>query len=291
LYLERDETPVPLWESVSARERRAYFSALKEWRKKIGALDLAQKTELLRYLEEARKGVVSAIAGAKDFKAYHLKELEREFVGIMDTFNARYGQLMVGAQSAHADAGWNAVMDQIEKIRPDALGKISSIVGLSPDVMEAASLMSADLITEIGAKALTAINREVRFSAMGIKSPWDAMNAIGKNLTDPSVFGSIATRAETILRTETGRIRSQANLAAMDRVKDVVPGVRKQWIWSGIGRAEHAAIDGVTIPVDEDFTDGYGNKGPGPRLFGDPASDVNCGCDIRLVIEEKGEKK
>ena len=285
--LNRTQSPPLRLVEATTAERRAYFARLGKWRKQIGALDRAQQAELIRFLSDARKGIITAMSSATDFRAYHLRELQAEFKVVMDTFASRYGQLMVGAQRAHADMGWSMVFDQMEKLSPDALGKMAGITGLSADVLESAALMSGDLITNITATALQNINREVRFASMGIKSPWDAMGAIGKNLTDPSVFGTIKTRAEVILRTETGRIRSQAGQAAMDRVKDVHPRVRKKWLWSGIGRAEHAEIDGVEVKVDEEFTDGYGNSGMQPRLFGEPESDIACGCTTIIVLAKE----
>lgn len=289
LFLERLLRLSVLREAVSSAERRAYFKKLRELRKQIGSLDKANQKELLKLIQTTRRSIITSIAEAKDFKAYHLSELTAEFQSVMGQFGTRYGAMMNELIPIHSELGAQLTTVPIAEYGAASIG---GFTGVSPAVTEAAATMSAELVSGLTTEALKNINTQVRLVSMGVKSQHDAIGAIGRNLTDKSVFKTIATRAETIMRTETGRIRSQAGLADMQFVKDVeVPGLKimKQWIWSGIGREEHAELDGVTIGIDDNFTDGYGNSALMPRMFGEPESDINCGCDAILVAIEEGE--
>jgi len=273
-------------EALTAAGRKAYWTRLRAIRGQIGALDRANQKALLTMLQDARKAIIAEIGSARGFSAFYLRELTAEFNRVIDAFGARYGRLMSGATLEHIDLSSRLIFEPLARAGGPT---ITNFVGLSPDVMEAAATMRGNLITGITADLMRNIDREVRFVALGIKSPWDAMGAIGRNLTDPSVFGSIATRAEIIMRSELGRISSQATMAAMDQIKDV-PGVKKRWLWSGISREQHAAIDGQTVDIDDMFTTPDGSQAIAPRLFGDPAHDINCQCDVIVALEDMEPK-
>jgi hypothetical protein len=148
---------------------------------------------------------------------------------------------------------------------------------LGRSVLEILQGYSADLIKGLSADAIKKINSEIAMGVMGGKPIQEVVKAVGRNLYDPSVFKTIASRAETITRTEMGHVHSAARQARIEQVvesNDVK--WMKKWISSGKARprAHHAALDGVTIPVDEMFL-GYIDYPHAPGL---PAEEVvNCG--------------
>jgi hypothetical protein len=281
LTLDRLDLPERFRETLTAAQKRAYWSKLRGVRREIGSLDRRNQLLVRAMLQDARRTILAEIASARGFSAYYLRELTAEFNRALAEFAARYGKLMDVSAISNADLAARLTLSPV----PAGVIPRTGWVGLSPEVMESAATMRGELITNLTSQAITDISRQVRFHSMGITDFQQAMGAIGRNLTDPSVFGTIATRAETILRTEMGRIRGQATVAAMDQIKDV-PGLKKMWLWSGISRQEHAQIDGVTVGLDENFTDGFGNSAPAPHLFGRPESDINCGCEVAVVMEE-----
>jgi hypothetical protein len=98
-------------------------------------------------------------------------------------------------------------------------------------------------------------------------------------------FGNNSSRIQTIVRTEGHRLMEQAKY---DEAKEAEEqdGVRsfKTWITTGLPnvRDTHAAIDGMTIPIDELFPTG----GLTPGTSGDPAEDINCYCILEYTVQK-----
>jgi hypothetical protein len=126
------------------------------------------------------------------------------------------------------------------------------------------------------------IRGELTLGILGGKTPQQVANSIGLNLKSPSIFGSIAGRAEVITKLEMGRVFSQASQLRMDQAARYVPGLEKQWRHAGhpkTARPTHVAADGEHVPVDQPFNIG-GVKMMFPRAPGAPLEEViNCGCD------------
>lgn len=64
--------------------------------------------------------------------------------------------------------------------------------------------------------------------------------------------------------------------------------VRKRWVYtyeSKTYRMSHNAHDGIESDEDGWFTIN-GKKTRAPRMFGDPAEDYNCKCNVALTIDE-----
>jgi hypothetical protein len=56
--------------------------------------------------------------------------------------------------------------------------------------------------------------------------------------------------------------------------------VTKTWVTGDNPRPEHAALDGETVGIDDEFSDG--SRWPGDS--GDPDSDSNCNCDVTISV-------
>jgi hypothetical protein len=100
---------------------------------------------------------------------------------------------------------------------------------------------------------------------------------------------------DTIARTETRRVISVGQTDVLDKVPESV-GLLKKWVtvkdkrvrsFSKGDKADHAKMDGKTIPYNEDFVTPAGSKGKAPmQLKGAKAAadSVNCRCVMRSVI-------
>ena len=90
-----------------------------------------------------------------------------------------------------------------------------------------------------------------------------------------------AARAETITRTECGRVLEMASQARMTAAAEVVPGLQKQWRHGTVTRmprAMHLAADGQIRDVDKPFNVG-GEELMYPRdPAGSAGNTINCGC-------------
>lgn len=126
------------------------------------------------------------------------------------------------------------------------------------------------------------IKGELTLGVLGGKTPAEVANAIGKNLTDKSIFSSISARAEAITKTEMGRVFSTATQSRMAEAAQYVEGLEKQWIHAGhpkAARPTHVAAAGQHVPWNEPFL-----IGSIPMMFPrDPKAPIgeviNCGCD------------
>jgi SPP1 gp7 family putative phage head morphogenesis protein len=92
-----------------------------------------------------------------------------------------------------------------------------------------------------------------------------------------------------ILRTEGGRASSEGQLALFDDAKDM--GIEMTTMWVATlddkTRPSHQELDGKLADEDGLFwIDGM--SAPAPRMFGDPAEDINCRCDV--IANVNGEK-
>lgn len=91
-------------------------------------------------------------------------------------------------------------------------------------------------------------------------------------------------RALTIVRTEGGRVKSEAKLDSMKAAKDEGADIVKQWdaTFDGKTRPEHRFLDGQIREIDEPFTDSQGRQAQAPHKFGVAGMDINCRC---IVVE------
>ena len=103
-----------------------------------------------------------------------------------------------------------------------------------------------------------------------------------------------------IVRTEGHRVFSEARRDSIDGAKGKVK-MTKTWITSKDERVRgqkkndkmnHIAMDGMTIPYEDDFELPDGSKGFGPGMIGD-ANDINCRCDwiIDFIEETNNESE
>lgn len=266
---------------ITPAVRRAYFAELERIRKRVLRLEREGVRDTLRTLTGARNEIRTILMNAQGYEAVRLPALMAEVDTQMSQLTQRYGDVMrAGLADAHA-IGVDSVDNPLA-----ALGAPVTAPAIAPTVLEAASLMSAELVSNVSTQARAAINRELRLASLGVKSPFEAIRAISgvadirKN---PSVFRTAFTRAETIYRTETGRVQSAAFLARYDQIEDD-PRIEKRWIWSGIGRANHAALHGTAAVKGRWTTNGVSAEAP--RMFGVASEDINCGCSARVALKD-----
>ena len=91
-------------------------------------------------------------------------------------------------------------------------------------------------------------------------------------------------QAMRIVRTEGGRVKSEAKLNSMHAAKQEGADIVKQWdsTFDGKTRPEHRLLDGQIREIDEPFIDSQGREAQAPHKFGVASMDVNCRC---IVVE------
>lgn len=101
--------------------------------------------------------------------------------------------------------------------------------------------------------------------------------------TVSNLFDGDYNKALRVVRTESGKVKTTAELNAMAKIqKDTKQTVYKTWIATKDSRTRdtHKMMDGVRIPLDDNFVL-PGAIGQGPRnLQGDPGEIINCRCSL-----------
>lgn len=240
---------------------------------KVGKLQDAEVKKVMAMLEAMRKEVAAMVA-TTEWKAYAIPQLRASIDRAVEAFRQRYQ----AAQGGALNNMWAAGIDMVD-IPLSAAGFRLLGPEISRTALEIGQGYSADLIKGLTSDAIKKINGEIMMGIMGAKQPFDVMKAVGRNLDDPSVFRTIATRAEAITRTETAKINSAARQARIEgTVGNTEPPMRwmKKWISSGKfrPRPHHAGLNGETIPIDEKFL-GYIDYPHAPGLSAEEV--VNCG--------------
>ena len=89
-----------------------------------------------------------------------------------------------------------------------------------------------------------------------------------------------------IVNTETHRIRETAKRRTMEEAQEYGVNMKKRWISTidGVTRDSHEDLDGVTIPLEEDFEGEHGS-GPGPGQMNSAREDINCRCTTIAIME------
>ena len=250
--------------------------------KKIKALiQAAQKAEdgavveTIRLLAQARTEVAAAVAST-DWQAYHLPQLKAAVDRALQEFAGKYGMQLNTAQSQFWSDGVNMVDIPLQTV---------GIVAIMPAIDTAALIALQDysryLVQSLGQDAAARIYNEMALGMIGKKTPFEVMEAVGNNLNDKGTFNSIAARAETITRQESGRALSAASQTRMEEAAKVVPGLKKQWLHGAahrnMPRFTHMAADGQIRDVDKPFNVG-GEDLMYPRGGSDPKNNINCQC-------------
>lgn len=249
--------------------------------------------EILREKEAGvRSGMEAMLAILKELHRQVLGEMERAAAGSWDAYSLRRTLSAVEFQirefedtarreiSGRLDTMWADGKSLVEK--PLAESGIYSGFSLSTSTLTVLKDFAFHKVSGLSADAWQKVKGELTLGVLGGKSPQEVAAAIGRNLTDNSIFSSISARAEAITKTELGRVFSTATQERMEEASKYVPGLRKMWRHAGhprVARPYHLAMNGIHVAANEPFLVGtiammY------PRDPKAPASEViNCGCD------------
>jgi len=232
------------------KKERAFQKKVKELVGKAHGMEDDAVKRAVKLLSDARKEVAATVAST-EWELYHLGELKQAIERALTAFGDQYGIELREMQREFWEKGI-----QMVDLPLKAVGIAQAIPEIDHTVIAIMQDYSSDLIKGLSKSAVSKINNELTLGLMGRKTPYDVMGAIGRNLKDKSVFKSIAARAETITRTETGRVLSAASQARQEKAALVVPGLKKEWRHSHISRIprlSHLAAEGQIRNVDKPF--------------------------------------
>lgn len=256
------------------KKERVFQKKVKDLIKKANALEDEAVRRVIRLLNEARKEVAATVAST-EWEAHYLPQIKSAIERAMQEFGDKYGVDLRDVQRGFWEHGLDTVDLPLRKV-----GIIQAIPEIDTTVLSIMQGYSSDLVEGLAREAIKKINNEISLGLMGQKSPYEVMKAVGRNLKDKSIFRTIGRRAETIVRTEAGRVLEAASQARKEAAATMVPGLQKQWYYGHspkMPRLDHLAASGQIRDVDEPFDVG-GEKLMYPK---DPAGSakntIQCG--------------
>lgn len=278
-----------------------YAAQLEELLADLGGLIRRNGDEMESLLNEARRTILADLAQL-DFDSPSRALLDRALAGV----NAALRNLgdTLGRQLAATN---ERAFDTGAAIATAPLGAEFAVVGagVAENQLALASAFSAELIGSITSDLRKRINGEITSVVVGAKTPQQAATAIGRNLTDPNHFRTIAHRARAIVVTEVGRAQALGTQAAQQALAETQAGLgqpapRKRWLNAHLpgARATHLkaeadyAPNGPIGPIAIDAR--YRIAGIEALYPKDPSlparESVNCHCVSITVLGEASEE-
>lgn len=204
---------------------------------------------------------------------------EKDVSDVLASFFDRQGRSVLSKLGSGADDWWDADRWNGE-LADDIVGQMK---GLS---IESAKRMLADHGID---PSTYDVDRTLKFLQVCARDRAEAINASVKDDLDAAVEDPDQDPADVysddLNTNRAGKIAISvvAFAGAFGAIESARqqggPGVTKTWVvTSGNPRESHAAMDGETVPVDEQFSNGL----DWPGSFGDPDEVANCNCSIDL---------
>lgn len=223
--------------------------------------ELGAIRSMLIRLNQLRSNVVARIAEAGSFvrNIGKMRQAESQVNQEIASFTREAIQEMDANLEEAFTAGQNLVDKPLV-----SMGIKPSAITVPLEIMNAEKFYSAKLITNLTTDARKQISSILIQASRGAISVQEAIDAVGTSLDSPSVFKSIAARAETIVRTEVLRMQAQATQLRMeDRNRQLASSgyeLLKAWLDTPDARTRFthrvAALRYAkenAIPIDEEF--------------------------------------
>jgi hypothetical protein len=258
------------------KEEAAFNKKIKALIKEAYRLEDKKVVAAIRLLEQSRREVAATVA-ITDWQAHNLPQLKTAIERAMQEFARQFGMEIRDSQGQF----WNLGVSMVD-LPLRTVGFTMVIPAIDIQALTAMQDYSSHLIRSLGQDAAGKIYNEMALGMIGQKTPFEVMEAVGKNLKDKGTFHSIAARAETITRVETGRALATASQSRLEEAAKVVPGLKKKWVYGAahrkMPRFAHMGIDGQVRDADKPFgVAGYALMMPRDPA-GPPSQTINCRC-------------
>lgn len=205
--------------------RRLWFERhMRKWQKRASKISASLARKMLRELNAVRRQIIGLLAEAGEYKTWFLTQLQAEIDEIIASLRE--------ALLRHGGVAFEDALAQAqEKLRELGLLTAAQTIHIPDRVLAVVTQMRDTAIVDTTADARRRIMQVVRMTALGQMTLSDAIQRIGRNLTTPSIFKSIADRAETIARTEVARVFAVSTEAAAEAAeRQTGKKVKMQWI-------------------------------------------------------------
>lgn len=261
---------------LTPRERRQQaVRAIRDARRRRGLQKDAHAERVVGSLASLQQQVRQSLERQPAaFEQEHLTALLRE----VDAHLERWDRRAKGQVTEALEAAWEIAAEIVEAPFA-AAGRALPRVLLPESMLQEFVADGVDLMDGLSSVAKTRVHEALELGLLGGKTPAQVMEEVGEQLSDPGPFRLISFRAETVTRTEMGRVHSKAGHRRMSAAARTLHQLEKEWVWSGKTRSAHQAVSGQRRLVEDPFDVG-GQKLMYPR---DPAGSAEntilCGCE------------
>ena len=167
----------------------------------------------------------------------------------------------------------------------NALKNIMRLAGLPVDEAPLSDALANEYINTMARQIVrTQENAVTRIIEDGLMEGLPVAQ-IGRNIQAATAFS--ATRSLRIAQTESTKAANIGAQQAYEQAAAQGVRVQKQWLSARDAkvRDSHAALDGQTVGVNENFVSESGAEAPSPGSFGEASEDINCRCTMIPVVD------
>lgn len=284
------EAPTPR----PAGQGRAINRAILQRLKRMSRLENLAARRQLQLLAVTRREVIRAMGAAPSgsFRAFHLGEL----LAAIDRAILQGRPAAVNLAAIDAQAAFGLGQQHVDAVLRIA-GVGETLTDVSAETLQAVLDVTRDQVRAVWSELGTTLKADVRRATLGLIDPVEAMTAVTRAIRNAKSFGTAATRAEIVARTEINRTFALATQSRLQQAGDRLgPALKKTWLAVDDARTRDAHRragrdygphgDPGPIPIDEPFVvDGEDLMFPlDPR--GSPANTIACRCRAVPFVED-----
>lgn len=206
--------------------------------------------DVYKLLEQSKRNIVEELSkNPSEFRAAFLQTLlDRINKQVADMEAGLNRQMDIARQSAQEMGKKQSKIGNV----PDA--SVMRMVGIDPEMLNVLAQYHASLIQGVSDYTRAKVTEIVRRSMMTGKSAMAVQREIGSAVRKKGAFKTIGLRAETIFRTEYGRVLEMANQADILSNAEHIPGLKKRWICTfRNSRDPHMSAHNQLVDADKPF--------------------------------------
>lgn len=281
-------------QTMEAIDIPAYQEAMSALLSEIGHLNQTAIVRVMTVLANLKDDLTRTIIDMNltqgdggTFQAFHMTALSAAVDGVVARFAQQYQLQQLRGLSQASRAAQSLV--------PAALGHAGVhvvIPAMSMEQIEVAVLHSARLVRYVTGDIRRRIDNVILQAILAKRTMYDLTRELSVVADLPTRKGpgfakNPMVQAQTILRTEMGRIFALSQRAQFLELAKRFPGMKKKWVHSGSLNPRYAhkhILNQTVIPVLDNFdVNGHPAFGPHDPML--PASEtVNCGCALVTIL-------
>jgi hypothetical protein len=258
-------------------------SKIKELLRQRDAKILSGTEYVQRLLDEVKKETIANLAAtpADSYSAFSMRQSLASIERYLSSFES--------AASRELSSGISTTWDMGSDLLPATLqvsGQSGVYLGmnqLSANTIETLKEFTFGRVTNLSNDLFGRIKAELTMGILGQKTPQQVAGEIAGTLNGPSIFKTIAERAEVITGLEMGRAYSIATQMSMESAAETLPELQKLWLHAGhprMPRQVHLLMHGQIRKMQAPF---YQTPAGEPVLYPrDPQAPIKevirCGC-------------